>query len=63
MQVLKYSSDFNLGDYSSCRLHVALSATAAAVVLCLPLHVSGIWHYCFLTVCHYDKNIVIKEDE
>jgi len=45
--VLKYSSDFNLQDYSSSRLRVALSATAAAMVLCLPLHVSGMLHYYF----------------
>jgi len=60
MQVLKYSSDFNLQNYSLSRLHAALSATAAAVFLCLSVYVSGIWHYCFLTICHYDKNIVIK---
>jgi hypothetical protein len=30
MQLLKYSSDFNLEDYSSSRLRVAISATAAA---------------------------------
>jgi hypothetical protein len=64
MQVLIYSSDFDLEDYSSSRLRVALSATAAAaVILCLSSHVLGIWHCYFLNICHYDKNIVIKEDE
>jgi hypothetical protein len=33
MQVLKYSSDFNLWDYSSSRLHAAVSAAAAAAVV------------------------------
>jgi hypothetical protein len=63
MQVLKYSRDFNLGDYSSSRLHGALSPAATGVVLCLPLHVLAIGHDCFLTICHYDKNIVITENE
>jgi hypothetical protein len=62
--VLKYSRDFNLEDYSWSRLHGALSTAAAvAFVLCLPLHVSGIGHYYFLTICHYDKDVVITEDE
>jgi hypothetical protein len=63
MQVLKYSSDFNLEDYSSSRLHVALSVTAMQLFFLSAFTCVGNMTLLFLTTCRYDKNIVIKEDE